>query len=52
MPALGEVVVSAHGVEKYFGSHHVLRGVDLEAAVAQLVSTSSFEAARMPIVMR
>ncbi len=28
--ALGEVVVSARGIEKYFGDHHVLRGVDLD----------------------
>jgi polar amino acid transport system ATP-binding protein len=27
---LGEVVVAAAGIEKYFGSNHVLRGVDLE----------------------
>jgi ABC-type polar amino acid transport system ATPase subunit len=27
---LGEVVVSATGIEKYFGTNHVLRGVDLE----------------------
>jgi len=27
---LGEVVVRASGIEKYFGDHHVLRGVDLE----------------------
>ena len=26
----GDVVVEAHGIEKYFGSNHVLRGVDLE----------------------
>lgn len=30
MVALGEVVVRATGIEKYFGEHHVLRGVDLE----------------------
>jgi ABC-type polar amino acid transport system ATPase subunit len=30
MPALGDVVVSARGIEKYFGTNHVLRGVDLE----------------------
>ena len=30
MPALGEVIVRATGIEKYFGSNHVLRGVDLE----------------------
>jgi ABC-type polar amino acid transport system ATPase subunit len=27
---LGDVVVDARGVEKYFGTNHVLRGVDLE----------------------
>ncbi len=27
---LGDVVVSATGIEKYFGQNHVLRGVDLE----------------------
>jgi ABC-type polar amino acid transport system ATPase subunit len=27
---LGEVIVTASGIEKYFGSHHVLRGMDLE----------------------
>jgi ABC-type polar amino acid transport system ATPase subunit len=27
---LGDVIVSARGIEKYFGSNHVLRGVDLE----------------------
>ena len=30
MVALGEVVVEAVGIEKYFGTNHVLRGVDLE----------------------
>jgi polar amino acid transport system ATP-binding protein len=30
MPALGEVIVRATGIEKYFGDNHVLRGVDLE----------------------
>ena len=30
MVALGEVVVSARNVEKYFGNLHVLRGVDLD----------------------
>jgi ABC-type polar amino acid transport system ATPase subunit len=28
--SLGDVVVSATGIEKYFGSTHVLRGVDLQ----------------------
>jgi L-cystine transport system ATP-binding protein len=27
---LGEIVVEARGIEKYFGSNHVLRGVDLD----------------------
>jgi ABC-type polar amino acid transport system ATPase subunit len=27
---LGEVIVQARGIEKYFGDNHVLRGVDLE----------------------
>jgi ABC-type polar amino acid transport system ATPase subunit len=27
---IGEVIVRAHGIEKYFGDLHVLRGVDLE----------------------
>jgi ABC-type polar amino acid transport system ATPase subunit len=27
---LGDVVVRATGIEKYFGDHHVLRGIDLE----------------------
>ncbi len=27
---LGEVIVEARGIEKYFGRHHVLRGMDLE----------------------
>jgi glutamine transport system ATP-binding protein len=26
----GEVIVTLSGIEKYFGSHHVLRGIDLE----------------------
>jgi polar amino acid transport system ATP-binding protein len=30
MIELGEVVVSARGIEKYFGTHQVLRGVDLD----------------------
>jgi len=29
-PHVGEVIVEARGIEKYFGDHHVLRGVDLE----------------------
>jgi ABC-type polar amino acid transport system ATPase subunit len=27
---LGEVIVETHGIEKYFGRNHVLRGVDLQ----------------------
>jgi ABC-type polar amino acid transport system ATPase subunit len=27
---LGEVIVEARGLDKYFGDHHVLRGVDLD----------------------
>jgi ABC-type polar amino acid transport system ATPase subunit len=30
MPKLGDVVVSARNVEKYFGNNHVLQGVDLD----------------------
>jgi ABC-type polar amino acid transport system ATPase subunit len=30
MAELGEVIVRAIGIEKYFGDNHVLRGVDLE----------------------
>ncbi|HSH21138.1 MAG TPA: amino acid ABC transporter ATP-binding protein [Candidatus Caenarcaniphilales bacterium] len=30
MASLGDIVVSARGVEKYFAQHHVLRGVDLD----------------------
>jgi ABC-type polar amino acid transport system ATPase subunit len=29
-PHIGEVIVEARGIEKYFGDHHVLRGVDLD----------------------
>jgi hypothetical protein len=29
MTALGEVVVAAAGIEKYFGTNHVLRGVSM-----------------------
>ena len=34
---LGEVVVRATGVEKYFGTNHVLRGVDLEVRQREAV---------------
>jgi ABC-type polar amino acid transport system ATPase subunit len=27
---LGEVIVEARGIEKFFGDHHVLRGIDLD----------------------
>jgi ABC-type polar amino acid transport system ATPase subunit len=29
-PHIGEVIVEARGIEKYFGDNHVLRGVDLD----------------------
>jgi ABC-type polar amino acid transport system ATPase subunit len=34
---LGKVLVSARGVEKYFGDNHVLRGVDLEVRERETV---------------
>jgi polar amino acid transport system ATP-binding protein len=34
---LGEVVVRATGIEKYFGDNHVLRGVDLEVRQREAV---------------
>ena len=34
---LGEVIVRATGVEKYFGTNHVLRGVDLEVRQREAV---------------
>jgi ABC-type histidine transport system ATPase subunit len=34
---LGEVIVRTEGVQKYFGSHHVLRGVDLEVREREAV---------------
>ena len=37
MAELGEVVVSARGVEKYFGENHVLRGVDLDVRDGETV---------------
>ncbi len=37
MAALGEVVVCARGVEKYFGDNHVLRGVDLDVRDGETV---------------
>ena len=36
-PHLGEVIVEARGIEKYFGTHHVLRGIDLEVRRRQAV---------------
>jgi len=38
LPAhLGDVIVRAEGVEKYFGDNHVLRGVDLEVRQREAV---------------
>ena len=37
MVELGDVVVQASGIEKYFGSNHVLRGVDLEVRDGETV---------------
>ncbi len=34
---LGQVVVRATGIEKYFGDHHVLRGIDLEVRAHETV---------------
>ena len=34
---LGEVIVRAEGIEKYFGDHHVLRGIDLEVRQREAV---------------
>lgn len=34
---LGDVIVRAHGIEKYFGDNHVLRGVDLEVRQREAV---------------
>jgi len=36
-PHLGEVIVDARGIEKYFGTHHVLRGIDLKVRRRQAV---------------
>lgn len=33
----GDVIVRAEGIEKYFGDHHVLRGVDLEVRQREAV---------------
>ena len=37
MPELGEVIVRARGIEKYFGDHRVLRGVDLDVRQREAV---------------
>jgi ABC-type polar amino acid transport system ATPase subunit len=37
MVQLGDVVVRAHGIEKYFGSNYVLRGVDIEVRDGETV---------------
>ncbi len=34
---LGDVIVRTHGLQKYFGSNHVLRGVDLEVRQREAV---------------
>ena len=34
---IGDVIVRASGIEKYFGDHHVLRGVDLEVRQREAV---------------
>ena len=36
-PHLGEVIVDARGIEKYFGTDHVLRGIDLKVRRRQAV---------------
>jgi ABC-type polar amino acid transport system ATPase subunit len=36
-PHLGEVIVDARGIEKYFGEHHVLKGIDLKVRRRQAV---------------
>jgi len=36
-PHLGEVVVRATGIEKYFGTNHVLQGLDLEVRQGEAV---------------
>jgi ABC-type polar amino acid transport system ATPase subunit len=37
MVQLGDVVVRAKGIEKYFGANHVLRGIDLEVRDGETV---------------
>jgi ABC-type histidine transport system ATPase subunit len=34
---VGDVIVRAMGIEKYFGANHVLRGVDLEVRQREAV---------------
>lgn len=34
---IGDVIVRAKGIEKYFGDHHVLRGIDLEVQQREAV---------------
>jgi polar amino acid transport system ATP-binding protein len=36
-PHLGEVIVDARGIEKYFGENHVLKGIDLKVRRRQAV---------------
>ena len=36
-PHLGEVIVDARGIEKYFGRNHVLKGIDLKVRRRQAV---------------
>lgn len=36
-PHLGEVIVDAKGIEKYFGDNHVLKGIDLKVRRRQAV---------------
>jgi ABC-type polar amino acid transport system ATPase subunit len=37
MPSLGDVIVRVEALHKYFGDHHVLRGVDLEVRQREAV---------------
>ncbi|MDQ3880292.1 MAG: amino acid ABC transporter ATP-binding protein [Chloroflexota bacterium] len=37
MPNLGDVIVRARGIEKYFGDNHVLRGVDVDVRQREAV---------------
>jgi ABC-type polar amino acid transport system ATPase subunit len=36
-PHLGEVIVTAQGIEKYFGDNHVLKGIDMKVRRRQAV---------------